>query len=129
MNHKPRQKRLRTAAPQKLTRESVWTVVARGPGMWLSVAALFSVQATNLAPRAGAGGAAGQRGQTPALGWPAPVGENRPWTRWWWMGSAVDTTNLTRLLTEYQKAGIGGVEICPIYGAKGYEDRFIEFLS
>jgi hypothetical protein len=41
----------------------------------------------------------------------------------------VDTTNLTRLLTEYQKAGIGGVEICPIYGAKGYEDRFVEFLS
>jgi hypothetical protein len=29
----------------------------------------------------------------------------------------------------FQQAGIGGVEICPIYGAKGYEDRFIEYLS
>ena len=61
--------------------------------------------------------------------WPVPTSENRPWTRWWWLGSAVDKTNLTRLLTEYQAAGLGGVEICPIYGAKGYEDRFIDFLS
>jgi hypothetical protein len=61
--------------------------------------------------------------------WPAPTRENRPWTRWWWLGSAVDKTNLTRLLIEYRDAGIGGVEICPIYGAKGYEDRFIDFLS
>jgi hypothetical protein len=61
--------------------------------------------------------------------WPTPTRENRPWTRWWWLGSAVDKTNLTRLLTEYRDAGIGGVEICPIYGAKGYEDRFIDFLS
>jgi len=41
----------------------------------------------------------------------------------------VDKTNLTGLLTEYRDAGIGGVEICPIYGAKGSEDRFIDFLS
>src|SRR5215467_5596560 len=61
--------------------------------------------------------------------WPIPTHENRPWTRWWWLGSAVDKTNLTRLLTEYRDAGIGGVEICPIYGAKGYEDQFIDFLS
>ncbi len=61
--------------------------------------------------------------------WPTPTRENRPWTRWWWLGSAVDKTNLTRLLTEYRDAGLGGVEICPIYGAKGYEDRFIDFLS
>jgi len=65
----------------------------------------------------------------PEFQWPTPTRENRPWTRWWWLGSAVDKTNLTRLLTEYRDAGIGGVEICPIYGAKGYEDRFIEFLS
>ena len=61
--------------------------------------------------------------------WPTPTREARPWTRWWWMGSAVDKTNLTRLLTEYRDAGLGGVEICPIYGAKGYEDSFIDFLS
>ncbi len=63
------------------------------------------------------------------LSWPAITQTNCPWTRWWWMGSAVDEPNLTRLLEEYQKAGIGGVEICPIYGAHGYEDRFIEYLS
>ncbi|HOT71942.1 MAG TPA: glycosyl hydrolase [Anaerohalosphaeraceae bacterium] len=61
--------------------------------------------------------------------WPTPTAENKPWTRWWWLGSAVDEANLTSLLTEYSKAGIGGVEICPIYGAKGYEDRFIDFLT
>ena len=38
--------------------------------------------------------------------------ETRPWTRWWWPGSAVDTNNVTRLLTEYRDAGYGGVEIC-----------------
>ena len=70
-----------------------------------------------------------QNSYPPEFQWPAPTRENRPWTRWWWLGSAVDKTNLTRLLTEYREAGMGGVEICPIYGAKGYEDRFIDFLS
>jgi hypothetical protein len=64
-----------------------------------------------------------------ALGWAAPTQAMRPWTRWWWMGSAVDKTNLTGQLEMFQKAGIGGVEICPIYGAHGYEDLFIDFLS
>ena len=64
-----------------------------------------------------------------ALGWPTATRTNHPWTRWWWLGSAVDKTNLTLMLTEFHDAGIGGVEICPIYGAKGYEDRFIDFLS
>src|SRR4051812_20670205 len=63
------------------------------------------------------------------LSWPRPTMQTRPWTRWWWLGSAVDKENLTRLLMEYQKAGLGGVEICPIYGAKGYEDRYLPFLS
>jgi hypothetical protein len=63
------------------------------------------------------------------LGWPTATRTNHPWTRWWWLGSAVDKTNLTLMLTEFHDAGIGGVEICPIYGAKGYEDRFIDFLT
>jgi hypothetical protein len=45
------------------------------------------------------------------------------------MGSAVDPTNLTHELQRYHDAGLGGVHIIPIYGAKGYEDRFIEYLS
>lgn len=63
------------------------------------------------------------------LNWPAVTRESHPWTRWWWLGSTVDKDNLTRLLTQYQQAGLGGVEICPIYGVKGYEDRFIDFVS
>lgn len=53
----------------------------------------------------------------------------KPWTRWWWLGSGVDEKNLTRQLEDFAAAGIGGVEICPIYGAKGYEDRDLAFLS
>lgn len=61
--------------------------------------------------------------------WPAPKKEHKPWARWWWMGSAVDEKNLALLLEEYQRTGIGGLEIAPIYGAKGYEDRYLEYLS
>src|SRR5581483_6400920 len=63
------------------------------------------------------------------LAWPTVTAESRPWSRWWWLGSAVDRENLSALLQQYQQAGLGGVEICPIYGAKGYEGRFIDFLS
>lgn len=63
------------------------------------------------------------------LAWPALTRETRPWTYWWWMGSAVDSTNITRELTRYRDAGLGGVHIIPIYGAKGWEDRYIDYLS
>ena len=62
-------------------------------------------------------------------GWPEIRKESRPWAYWWWMGSAVDETNLTRELTRCHEAGLGGVHIIPIYGARGYEDRFIDYLS
>jgi hypothetical protein len=45
------------------------------------------------------------------------------------MGSAVDRTNLTRELTRYHNAGLGGVHIIPIYGAKGWEDKYLSYLS
>jgi hypothetical protein len=61
--------------------------------------------------------------------WPPATNEAKPWTRWWWLGSGVDEKNLTRELEAFSKAGLGGVEICPIYGAKGYEDRDLPFLS
>ena len=61
--------------------------------------------------------------------WPASNGTMRPFTRWWWLGSAVDTVNLTRNLEAYARAGIGGVEITPIYGVQGNEARDILFLS
>lgn len=64
-----------------------------------------------------------------ALAWPPISKESKPWTRWWWLGSAVDTPGLTLRMEEMAKAGIGGVEITPIYGTKGYEKKFIDFLS
>lgn len=75
--------------------------------------------------------AAGQTAaaEAAALSWPVATREQRPWTRWWWMGTAVDKTNLTEALTRFAEAGLGGVEICPIYGVKGQEQRHIEFLS
>jgi hypothetical protein len=63
------------------------------------------------------------------LQWPAVTRESKPWTRWWWPGSGVDQASLTAQLEKLAAAGIGGVEITPIYGANGYEDRSIDFLS
>jgi hypothetical protein len=61
--------------------------------------------------------------------WPALKREHKPWTRWWWPGSAVDKASLTWQLEKLAAAGIGGVEITPIYGAKGAESRYLDFLS
>ncbi|MBD1420489.1 glycosyl hydrolase [Sphingobacterium chuzhouense] len=61
--------------------------------------------------------------------WPSVTKEMKPWTRWWWLGSAVDKPNLSREIKLLYEAGFGGVEVTPIYGAKGYEDRYIPFLS
>ncbi len=61
--------------------------------------------------------------------WPEATQTSKPWTRWWWMNNGVDKENLSRELTEFAQMGIGGVEITPIYGVKGEEDRTIEFLS
>ena len=67
--------------------------------------------------------------QAADLDWPELTREHKPWTRWWWPGSAVDAASLTRQLEQLASAGIGGVEITPIYGAKGYESRYINYLS
>lgn len=61
--------------------------------------------------------------------WIAADREARPYTRWWWLGSAVDEQNLTYNLTEYAHAGIGGVEITPIYGVQGNDKNDIPYLS
>ena len=61
--------------------------------------------------------------------WPEITRENKPWTRWWWPGSAVDRASLTRQLEQFAAAGLGGVEITPIYGARGAEERYLKFLS
>ena len=61
--------------------------------------------------------------------WPGVTNTAKPWTRWWWMGSAVNANDLRSNLTHYANAGIGGVEIVPVYGAKGYEPSYIPYLS
>ncbi|MEZ5104070.1 MAG: glycosyl hydrolase [Draconibacterium sp.] len=61
--------------------------------------------------------------------WPETTQTAKPWTRWWWMGNAVDEKNISRELKELSDVGIGGVEITSIYGVKGEEDRFIEYLT
>lgn len=61
--------------------------------------------------------------------WPSITRETKPWTRWWWHGSAVTKAGITAELEAYSKAGLGGVEITPIYGVYGEEESFIGYLS
>jgi hypothetical protein len=61
--------------------------------------------------------------------WPKVTTEARPGTRGWWLGSAVDTTNLSENLKTYAEAGMGAVEITPIYGVQGNEASDIDFLT
>ncbi|HMP06676.1 MAG TPA: glycosyl hydrolase, partial [Lacipirellulaceae bacterium] len=63
------------------------------------------------------------------LDWPAVTNETKPWTRWWWHGSAVTESELTIALEKYAAAGLGGLELTPIYGVRGEEAEFIEYLS
>ncbi|MFI5157222.1 MAG: glycosyl hydrolase [Sphingobacteriales bacterium] len=61
--------------------------------------------------------------------WPKITTLNKPWARWWWEGSAVNKKDLEWNMNQYQKAGIGGLEVTPIYGVKGRESEFIPYLS
>ncbi|TWH20699.1 alpha-L-rhamnosidase-like protein [Prauserella rugosa] len=63
------------------------------------------------------------------LRWPAADRETRPWTRWWWLGSAVTEDGLAHELDQLADHGFGGVEIQPIYEAQGQEDRIRRYLS
>lgn len=63
------------------------------------------------------------------IAWPEVTTEAKPAARWWWMGSAVDKENLTRNLEAYSSAGMGTMEITPIYGVQGNEANDIRFLT
>jgi len=67
--------------------------------------------------------------KSPQPGWPSITKESKPWSRWWWMGSSVNPSDLKAAMEAYSKAGLGGLEITPIYGVHGYEDKFVKFLS
>ncbi len=61
--------------------------------------------------------------------WPEATEDARPWAYWWWMGSAVDKESLAWNLKTCRDAGYGGLHAIPIYGVKGCEDKYIEYLS
>jgi|GEM_PF-4527091 len=63
------------------------------------------------------------------LAWPPITAECRPWCFNWWMGSAVDQDNLAEELRRYKAGGLGGVRIIPIYGARGWEKQYIQYLG
>jgi hypothetical protein len=65
----------------------------------------------------------------PSAAWPEPTSPSRPWTRWWWLGDAVDRQGITNQLEAFHRAGIGGVEVTCIYGVKGQDAREITYLS
>jgi hypothetical protein len=63
------------------------------------------------------------------LAWPTVDRVARPWTYWWWPGSAVKEADITAQLKTFKAAGLGGVHIIPIYAPKGRDAECIDFLS
>lgn len=53
----------------------------------------------------------------------------KPWAYWWWMGSAVNKSDIRKNLEDFAHAGFGGMHIIPIYGVKGEEAHFLQYFS
>ena len=64
-----------------------------------------------------------------AQSWPTSNPEAKAGARWWWLGSAVSEADLRWNMQEYSKAGIGALEITPLYGVQGNEKNEIDFLT
>jgi hypothetical protein len=47
--------------------------------------------------------------------WEQPSADARPMMRWWWFGAAVTPEGLDRELQAMHDAGLGGVEVQPVY--------------
>ncbi|UCD28954.1 MAG: glycoside hydrolase family 2, partial [Planctomycetota bacterium] len=72
----------------------------------------------------------GVMGKAAQGSWPFEITVmHRPGTYWWCPGSAWDTESIDWNLENLKAGGIGTAHIVPIYGAKGYEDRYIKYLS
>ena len=67
--------------------------------------------------------------ETGQPGWPETTRQTRPWTRWWWPASAVGPADIDKMLDQYASVGLGGMEVTTIYGARGWEDRYLDYLS
>ncbi len=63
------------------------------------------------------------------VGWPPITSVNKPWAYWHWLGNAVNPDDISALLKTYRDADMGGMHIIPIYGVKGCEEKFIDFLT
>ena len=61
--------------------------------------------------------------------WPEATMDSKPWAYNWWMGSAVDAEGLEHQCREMAAKGFGGFHVIPIYGAKGWENKYREYLS
>jgi hypothetical protein len=67
---------------------------------------------------------------TKSNSWPFEIKvTHRPGAYWWCPGSAWDKESIDWNLENLKAGGIGTAHIVPIYGAKGYEDRYIPYLS
>ena len=64
-----------------------------------------------------------------AQSWPEAGTETKAGVRWWWLGSALNEADMQWSLRQYAQAGIGTVEITPIYGVQGNEANELSFLS
>ena len=64
-----------------------------------------------------------------AQSWPTSNPEAKAGASWWWLGSAVSEADLRWNMQEYSKAGIGALEITPLYGVQGNEKNEIDFLT
>ncbi|HWA28042.1 MAG TPA: glycosyl hydrolase [Lacunisphaera sp.] len=71
--------------------------------------------------------ASGLRAAEPA--WPAITSQTKPWSRWWWLGNIGTEQDFTSEMEKYAAAGLGGLEVTPIYGVRGQEARFKPYLS
>ena len=61
--------------------------------------------------------------------WPEATRDSKPWVYNWWMGSAVDEKGLEAQCAALEEKGFGGFHVIPIYGAKGYESQYRNYLS
>ena len=63
------------------------------------------------------------------LDWPEITSQTKPWSRWWWLGNIGTKQDFTTEMEKYAKAGLGGLEITPIYGVRGEERAFKNYLA
>jgi hypothetical protein len=68
---------------------------------WLALAAIAITLLARSEP--GTGAQAVDAGQ--GRGWPPAASETKPWTRWWWQGSAVERGSLSEQLEALRDGG------------------------